>query len=234
LVFLGLLPLVPLAGALVLGPLRRLGPPARAADTATPDEQGRVATAVRLAAGASLLVAGLTQRHLLLVVPMAGAGVALGLPALRRLLPSGTVRARPGVPAAIAFRAVLVFGFFGTEAFLPLMLTSVRHRTTTAAGVVLTAAALSWTAGSWVQARMATRWTFRRFASAAWALIVVALAGAGAALLPAVPVWTVAVAWAVGGLAMGLGYSQSSLVVLAEAPPDEVGVTSAALSLAEV
>ena len=44
-------------------------------------------------------------------------------------------------------------GFFGAEAFLPLSLTSLHHRSVTEAGVVLTVAALSWTAASWVQAR---------------------------------------------------------------------------------
>ena len=43
-----------------------------------------------------------------------------------------------------------------------------------------------------------------------------------------------ALAWAVAGLGMGLGYAPLSLVVLAEAPPESQGVATAALQLSDV
>src|SRR5207237_4800817 len=113
-------------------------------------------TAVRLAAGAGLLLGGLGL-HSLVGLPLMVAGGLVGFPALLRLLPAGALRAAPGLPAAVTMRSLQTFAFFGAEAFLPLMLTSVRGQSTTIAGLALTAATLTWPAGAWVQARLATR-----------------------------------------------------------------------------
>src|SRR5205823_1956212 len=96
----------------------------------------------------------------------------------RRLVPRGTLRAQTGVPAAIAARGLLTFAFFGADAYVPLMLTTVRDRSTSYAGLVLTTATLSWTAGSWVQARLSARRTVRTFW---WVGLVLILAGVGVA-----------------------------------------------------
>lgn len=226
LVFLGVLPLVGLAAALVLPPLRRLGP-ASGADGRVP-----VAAALGVAVGGALLLGGLDARGAAGGVA-AVVGLILGLPALRALLPPGVLRASGPVAAAIAHRSLLVFPFFGAEAFVPPMLTGVRHRSTTVAGLALTAATSSWTLGSWVQARLAGRWSHRRLGLAGAALVPAGVAGVAAVLAPGVPVWVTAVAWAVGGLGMGLGYAQGSLVVLASATEAGAGRATSALTLAE-
>lgn len=227
LVFLGVLPLVGVAAALVLPALARLGPVPGGADGRAP-----VAAAVGVAVGGALLLGGLDAGTPAGGVAVA-AGLAVGVVALRALLPAGVLRAAGPVGAAIANRALLVFAFFGAEAFVPLMLTGVRHRSTTVAGLALTAATLSWTAGSWAQARLAARWSHRRLALAGAALVPAGVAGVAAVLAPAVPVWVTALSWAVGGLGMGLGYAQGSLVVLAGAPEEGAGRATSALTLAE-
>ena len=106
-VFLGLIPLVAIAGALALPALLRIGiPPAPAADDGAPHGQvsaaeHRLLDALRTAVGAALVLEALASRTLLLDAVLAAAGLAVGVPALRRLLPAGTLGARRGLPATI-------------------------------------------------------------------------------------------------------------------------------------
>ena len=45
------------------------------------------------------------------------------------------------------------------------------------AGLAITAATMSWTAGSWVQERLAVRWTSRRFVSAGLFILLAGIGG---------------------------------------------------------
>ena len=98
-------------------------------------------------------------------VALIAAGL-VGIPALRRLTPPGTLTARPILPAAVLLRGVMTFTFFAVDAYATLTLESWRGLSAIAAGVVLTAATVSWTAGSWIQARDAGRWSSARFVRA--------------------------------------------------------------------
>lgn len=51
-------------------------------------------------------------------VPYA-AGLVLAGPAPRRIMPPGTLTARPGLPAGLAARGLLAFGFFGAGGCTP-------------------------------------------------------------------------------------------------------------------
>ncbi len=233
LAFFALLPIVALAAVMMLPALRSLG-------SASPAERPAAARgrpALRLATGAALLLAALDGTAVWLALPLAAAGLWLAGPALRRLFPSGTFTARPGLPAALAVRGLLTFGYFGVEAFLPLGLTRQRGLTATEAGTILTVAGLSWTAGSWLQARLDQRdggagrvWRVRL------GLLGVLLGGTLAALGvldAALPPWFTVCGWALGGLGMGLVYPTLSLVVLGLAAAGEEGAVSSALTLAE-
>jgi MFS family permease len=230
LVFVGILPILALALALSLPALGALDRQATGDDDG--EARSRATVAIRLAFGAGLVLAGLGTRSFV-AIPLVVVGALLAAPALRRLVPKGTLRAAPGVPAAIAVRGLLTFPFFGADAFLPLMLTSVRHLSPTRAGLALTVSGLSWTLGSWIQARGASRVTIRRFGVLGISLVVVGIAGIAVALSSAVPAAVAWAAWGVGGLGMGMAYSMPSLVVLGDAPPDEVGAITASLQLTD-
>ena len=235
-VFFALIVTCPVAGVLALPALRTM-PGATGGDSDSGDSgRGRVLLALRLAAGAGLVVGGLGARPAVLALPVVAAGVALGLPAFFRLVPPGTVRARPGLPAAIAMRGMTSFAFFGAEAFVTLAIADVRGRGATAAGIAVTGAALSWTAGSWTQARLAGRRSTRSLVIAGMALVAVGVAGASAVLLPAVsqPAVVGALAWLVAGYGMGLSYPTVTLEVLALAPSGREGSAAAAVQLADV
>jgi MFS family permease len=233
LVFLGLLPLPALAALLLVPALRRMT--AMAGATA---ERDRIIAAIALAGGAALVLAGLTFENLVVALGAVLIGVALAWRALERIMPPGTLRARPGLPAGIAVNGLLNFGYFGAEAFVPLGLTTLRGASATRAGVVLTAATLTWTAGSWLQARLdardggsGRRWRVRSGAALVAAGITVTAVAVVSEVIPAV---VAAGGWAIAGLGMGLAYPTITLMTLRDAPEGREGTVAGSLRVAEL
>jgi len=225
-VFLGLAPLTPLAAALALPALRRFG----GAGNARRD-WSRVRAALRLTFGVGLVVAGLGLDTFAVAIGPVVVGTALALPALRGLLPAGTLRAAPGLPAALATGGLLNFAFFGVDAFVPLAITSGRGQSATVGGLALTAATIAWSSAAWVQAHLASRQSRRTLVIGGLLLVALGIGGVLAGLVPAVPVVLLPLAWGVAGLGMGFAYSTTTLVILERAPPGEEGAASAALQL---
>jgi MFS family permease len=233
-VFLGLLPLIAVAGALTFKAISAV-PAAEAAAAAEAEaseaERRRVPYALLIAAGAGLIFVGLTSGEAVAIVALTVVGLALLIPGLRRLTPPGTLAARPVLPAAVLLRGLLTFMFFGVDAYVSLTLEDHRGLSAIAAGIALTAATISWTAGSWIQARGSDRWPTDRFVRAGFVVALIGLASFSLVLIPEVPVWLAVPTFAVAGLGMGLGYAPLSLIVLREAPPETQGAASSALSL---
>ena len=239
LVFLGLLPLVVFAGLLTIPAIARVAseaivPEADAIRPAAGIFRGRLTWALLLTGGAGLLVVGLTSATLFPGLALVGLGIAIGLPAFQRLTPTGTLVARPGLPAAILVRGLLTFAFFSVDAYVPLALISWRGIDASAAGIALTVATLTWTVGAWIQARHVDRLGVRRFVVWGFALVLLGIAILALVLSPGVPVIVALLAWAIAGLGMGLSYAPLSLLVLAEAPLDGQGAATAALQLSDV
>ncbi len=228
-VFLGLVPLVAVTGALSLPGLARLGRP----DT-VPTVEHRLVDAVLAATGTGLIIGGLTAGSPAVAGVLALVGGAVLVPALRRLLPVGTLRARPGLPTTILSRGLLTFAYFGADAFVTLTIVTVRHHSLALAGVVVTGSTLCWTAGSWVQARLNQRVEGRRMVQVGLSLVLLGVVGMLAVLRPAVPVGLAVVAWSAAGLGMGLSYAPLSLMMLREAPAGREGWASASLNLSDV
>lgn len=83
------------------------------------------------------------------------AGVVVLIVTVPSLLPTGTLKARPGLPAVIASRGVFAGAFACVEIFLPLVLQEESGLSPTASGLVLMVGALGWSAGSWFTGRYA-------------------------------------------------------------------------------
>lgn len=235
-VFLGLLPLIGLATLIAFSAVRDVGPAADASPgeaAAGAGTRRRLPLAIVTALGTGLLLAGLTSGEALLLLILGGIGIALAVPALRRLTPEGTLRAARGLPAAILLRGLLTFAFFGVDAYVALTLVEWRGQTAVEAGLSLTAATVSWTIGSWIQARSAHRWSPDRLVRAGFLVVVAGLAGFLLVLIPTVSPWFAIPIFAVAGLGMGLAYAPLALIVLREARPAEQGSASAALSLTD-
>lgn len=225
-VFLGLAPVMIAAGGLALHGLRGLGDRARAAPA-----WSRALAAIALAGGAGLVLNGIGAPGALQRIGLVVAGLIVAVPAVRALLPEGSLRPTTALPAAIAVSGLLNMAFFGVDAFVPLALTTIRGQSTTSAGLVLTAATITWTVGAWLQARLAPTRPRRQLVRSGLLLTALGVGVTAMLVYPFVPVLLAPVGWAIAGLGMGIAYSTLSLVVLEHATPGQEGTATAGLQL---
>ncbi len=234
-VFLGLLPLLAVAGGLALSALRNVPAAIQTTgDAATAATVRRLPNALLAAAGAGTLVAALTAQSPGLMIAGAAIGLAMLLPAFRRLTPAGTLVLAVGVPAAILLRGVMTFAFFVGDAYIPLLLQTWRGTSPTLTGVVFTATTIAWTTGSWAQARRIDAWGPRRFVTLGFTLIAVGAGLTLLAVLPGVPPEITILTWILPGLGMGFMYSAVTLVVLRGVAAFEQGSATSALQLSDI
>jgi hypothetical protein len=226
-VFLGIVPLPLLAAALILPTAFHLARP----KTQTPP-LAAAGDAGLLTAGMGVFLFGLGRlpSPLALLLSIAGAGAVLA--AFQRRLRSDALRGTPVLAAAFAVMGLLSIGFYGMEAYIPLLLTDVRGQGLVVGGLPLTASALTWTAGAWLLERRGSRTGRRRLVSVGLSLIAAGIVGAAAALHPAVPPYVVLIAWTGAGLGVGLAYATVQLITLEHARPDSVGAAVSMLQLA--
>ena len=233
-VFVGLIPLVAIAAVVAIPAMPPPAPETDQADTGQRGAGARVVPALAVGSGAGLVLAGISAGTLEMSLPLVAIGTGVLLPGLTRLTPVGMLRARRGVPAAVLVRGLLTFSFFAADAYVPLALTSVRHTSTTFAGLTLTMSTVSWTAGSWVQARLASVRSARSLVSTGLAVVLAGIVAMASLLSMSVPLWVAPVAWAVSGFGIGVAYSPTSLIVLGWADPARVGEASAGLQLSDL
>jgi MFS family permease len=228
-VFLGLLPLVVVTGGLALPGLVQLGRP----ETRPTAEHGLV-DALRVALGTGLVIGALTSGVSVVALALVVAGLVVLVPALRRLLPLGTLRARRGLPATILSRGMLTFAYFGGDAFVTLAVATARHDSLAAASLAVTGSTLAWVCGSWIQVRLNERCQGRSLVRGGLGFVLVGLVGMLVFLRPGVPVGVAILAWSIAGFGMGLAYAPITLMMLHEAPTGREGWASASLNLSDV
>ncbi|WP_345655198.1 MFS transporter, partial [Streptomyces tremellae] len=232
-VFLGIPVLIVLPLALALPAIRRMA--AGRADPRAPAPRfgrRRLVPALALSAGAALLQYAGEDLRWVSLVP-AAAGAALLGAAVPRLLPAGTWRAARGLPAVVALRGVAAGSFIAAESFVPLMLVTQRGLSPTMAGLSIAVGGATWALGSYAQSRPRLQPHREPLTALGMVLVTLGIAIAPAVLVRAVPVWVVAVAWAVGCLGMGTVISSTSVVALSLSAPDEVGANSSALQISD-
>ncbi len=227
-VFASVLPAVGLAAALALPALGRLA--ARAERDATAPRMGD-ALVLSVSVGAVLFALAQGPSW------AAGALALLALSGLvfsaRRVLPRGTMIAATGLPAAIATKFLANFAFFGAEAFVPLMLRDLRGWSLVEAGTVLTASALTWTAGAFVYARLAPQTSPRKLAIPGVLAIGAGVAGLAFMIEGPVPPGFAHAVWGLAGFGMGVAFTASTNAAMEATPPGGEGATSAALGIAD-
>jgi MFS family permease len=242
-VFLGLLPLLALAGLLAIRAMRSIptaheNPPqvaaaASRAATARAARTRRYVLAVATAIGVAVITTGLLQTDLIVLVGTVTAGVLVAGYAFHALTPVGTLRLARGYPSAVLLRGVLTFAFFCVDANVTLLLQDVRGWSALAAGLALSSSTVSWSIGSWYQGRHSVRLGPERFVRIGFPIVAIGMAGVALALVPAIPAWIGIPFFAVAGLGMGLAYSQFAIIVLRDAPITSQGTVSAAVSLSD-
>ncbi|MFN2426167.1 MAG: MFS transporter [Candidatus Binatia bacterium] len=228
-VFLFLVPVTAIAAAFAMKGLRELAP-ARNGDAPAMSMRA----AVQLALGTGIAFVGTEASGLLLAGTLVVVGVAIALPALRRLMPPGTLHAAPGAPAALAAKGLATFAFFGAEAFLPLALTVVRAESMVMAGLALTAGTLAWTAGAWMQERLVAHVSPALLVRSGMAMLAVAIAGAAGVLFVPAPGAMAIASWTLAGLGIGVAYSTTTLIVFDRTAQGGEGNAASSLQLVNV
>ncbi len=231
--FLSLVPLLPIP---MLGVLRRIG----GSSSSETRRTGRVLLAATMAVGAGLLQwAGLLAEgsRWLGAAASAAAGLLLVFSAARRLFPPGSLRLRRGLPSVIIFRGVTAGGFFGCQAYVPLMLVEHRGATPTMAGLAVAGTALGWSTGAWVQGRPGLKTPrtslVRRGAVITTLGVVVTSSAAVATDSFTVPAWLAGVGLLIGGLGMGLAMASNAVLLFEYSPVQDRGANSAAIQMSD-
>jgi MFS family permease len=203
-------PVLVLAWILVAPALRDM-PASTAAGARVP-----IRAPIQLMIGMGMFLTGVTEISpigLGLVV----AGAAIAVPALIHVVPSGTMRARRGLPAAAAAAFLLSAAFFGVDSFITLMLTGLRGLSLAAASIVVTTATLTWSAGSFWQSSRAGRIAPGRLVAIGGILLVAGTVAVAAGLLAVTPLAVVFVGWGLAGIGMGIAFPTIPLSVMREA-----------------
>lgn len=226
-VFLGLVPLV-------LGPLLVMLPRLRHLPSVEPSkpQAGRNWLALFAAVGIGLLQWAGQELQWFSLIALA-VGVVAIVVSLPKLLPPGTLRFRRGLPTVVAMRGLLAGAFFGSQAFVPLMLIEHRGLSTTVAGLTLTVGALGWSSGSFWQGRPSLRTPRSQLIRIGALFVALGTAVVALAVFTTVPVWLAAVGCAIAGLGMGLSLASLSVLLLDISPIEQQGVNTAAAQMSD-
>ena len=250
-VFAAVIPIVLVAGLMIWPRIRSLGPPANPALDAAAGRRrtvwgtvlalavfiaqwaGSAAAASPSAASPSTGAAstGVPSSAAVLLWAAAAAGAVAAGAALVRLLPPGTLRLARGLPSVVATRGLLSAGFVAAEAFLPLMVLATHGVDPATAGLALTAGAVGWAVGSFLQARAGGR--RHRLLVIGATMLAAAVGGIGLLASPSVPFWVIVAVWSFAGAAMGLALSSTSVMVLALSTSADRGRNSASLQISD-
>ncbi|MDO5719808.1 MAG: MFS transporter [Actinomycetaceae bacterium] len=160
-------------------------------------------------------------------------GTGLLAYALPRLFPTGTFRARRGVPSLVVTRFLLMGALVGAEFFLPLVLDRVHDWSASTTGWAIALGSITWTIGSWVQTKITNPSRRRQLpmmgatSVAAGAIIACLLPVSGLSPLIGLS------GWALIGLGLGLTIATTSDLALGLTERACHGKVSAYLQLAD-
>lgn len=229
-VFWSVLPLMAVAGALILRPLRELDLPPHADVPAAPRQLAWAGLVV--AGAAALQLAG--QHFELWSLVWAALGLVLLWRALPPLLPAGFRPTGGGLAAVIIVRAFTAGAFAGGQTFLPLMFVQAEQLRLEWAGAIITIGSCGWMVGAWLQSRPWLRLRRDQIIILGTACVLVGLVLVSAsAWLPGRLLAVAVVGWVVAGFGMGLSLASTSLAVMQLSETVELGRNTSSLQVGE-
>lgn len=137
--------------------------------------------------------------------PTTAAGAVISLVGVALIMPTGSLRLRPGTPAALGAMLLFATGYFGADSLITVLLTDGYHASLAKAAIVLSAAPLAWGLTSLIVPRLRDKG--RQPAPS----IGLALAATGVAILTATLIVSTAfspalISWTIVGVGVGLAY----------------------------
>src|SRR4051794_19500182 len=225
-VFLCIVPFAVVVALLATRPMRAYGP------VVAEHARTRVPTAALAALGIGALTYGAADDRLVLALVLCIGGAVVAVPALHKLLPTGTMVAAVGLPAVILCRSLATAAFLGVDSFVPLAAHEIHGTSALLQGFLIVGGAISWTGGQLWRTRhpgpstaSATRNGFLLLALGALITWPVVFAGW--------PLWATFLTWCVGGLGMGLLFNPTSLAAMSYARTGLEGIVSSQTHLAD-
>jgi MFS family permease len=165
--------------------------------------------------------------------------VSLGVTAwsTKALMPAGYLRMAAGIPAIVGMRGVLAGAFFAAEIYVPLALQEIRGTSVALSGGVLTAATITWFAGSWLQGSHKLKYSRQQIL-----FVGVLLVSLGIALTPvavfvpssiAISALAASVVWGIAAFGMGMCFPTLGVLMLDQSPDEEHARHSASLQMSD-
>ena len=155
----------------------------------------------------------------------------------KALMPAGFLRMREGIPAVIGMRGVIAGSFFAAEIYVPLALQEIRGVSVALSGGVLTAATITWFAGSWLQGSHKLKYSRQQIL-----FVGVILTSLGIALTPVavfmptsifVSAIVASLVWGIAAFGMGLCFPTLGVLLLDQSPEEEHARHSASLQMSD-
>ena len=155
----------------------------------------------------------------------------------KALMPDGFLRMGEGIPAVVGMRGVIAGAFFAAEIYVPLALQEIRGSSVALSGGVLTAATVTWFAGSWWQGSHKLKYSRQQVL-----FVGVILTSLGIALTPVAvfaPISITASAllasltWGIAAFGMGLCFPTLGVLMLDQSPEEEHAKHSASLQMSD-
>ena len=227
-VFLGIVGLVAVAAVLIAPVV----PGLRATSDNEPAPRSRMIWAA-VAAVAVLAVELAGSEASTVGVLGAVASIVVVLVSVRALTPTGTLRAGRGLSSVIGTRGMMSAAFFSMQAYIVLVLQVRWDLTPGHAGLVLTVVGVVWAAASQLQARLRRRLSSERAMVIGTAMLLVATALLCLAVLIDLGPVVAGAAFVLAGAGMGLGFTRTSVAMLAASTDRDRGFNSSAITIAD-
>jgi predicted MFS family arabinose efflux permease len=131
-------------------------------------------------------------------------------------------------------RGLLAGSFFGTQVYLPLLLTGEPYELSTSmAGLVLTLGGVAWASASQVQGRNPVRLTNEMCLRIGLALLGAAIVLSLLATLLQLPPFVFMLTWVFAGAGMGLMYPRTTVIGLQSSTMENQGFISSAMAVSD-
>lgn len=155
----------------------------------------------------------------------------------KALMPAGFLRMAAGIPAIIGMRGVIAGAFFAAEVYVPLALQEIRGASVVLSGGVLTAATVTWFAGSWIQGSHKLKYSRQQVLLAGVLMTALGIGLTPVAVFAPLSITASALVaslvWGVAAFGMGMCFPTLGALMLDQSPDEEHARHSASLQMSD-